>query len=137
MGCSEKQQKFLESFNALSSQEEKYFYLMELGKNASSLPKEEHRDEDLVTGCQSLLYLQVTCQNGLLKIRTYSDALISSGLAYLLTQIYDNEPPESVFKHPPLFIKKMGLLDALSPSRANGLKALYNKLQVEAAKWLK
>jgi cysteine desulfuration protein SufE len=89
-----------------------------------------------VPGCQSLLYLKIECKEGLLSLQASSDALISAGLAQLLIQVYDGEPTEAVFKCPPLFLKEIGLLEALSPSRANGLKSLYKKLQNESLKFL-
>ena len=134
--CLEKQRKFLETFSSLPTQEEKYHHVIELGRSASPMDLEDQLENHLVQGCQSLLYLKVVCKNKKLLISTHSDALISAGLAFLLTQVYIEEPPEAVFKCPPTFIKEMGLLSALSPSRANGLNSLYQKLQKESLKWL-
>ncbi len=134
--CLEKQRKFLKTFSSLSTQEEKYRHVIELGRSSSPMTPEDQIENHLVQGCQSLLYLKVACKNRQLLISTHSDALISAGLAFLLTQVYNGEPPEVVFKCPPTFIKKMGLLSALSPSRANGLNSLYQKLQRESLKWL-
>lgn len=134
--CLEKQCKFLETFSSLSTQEEKYHHVIELGRSATPMALEDQTENHLVQGCQSLLYLKVACTNKKLLISTHSDALISAGLAFLLTQVYNEEPPEAVFKCPPTFIKEMGLLSVLSPSRANGLNSLYQKLQKESLKWL-
>jgi len=134
--CLEKQHKFLETFSSFSTQEEKYHHVIELGRSASPMAHDDQIENYLVQGCQSLLYLKVACINKKLLISTHSDALISAGLAFLLTQVYNEEPPEAVFKCPPIFIKEMGLLSALSPSRANGLNSLYQKLQKESLKWL-
>ncbi|MCB1110519.1 MAG: SufE family protein [Chlamydiia bacterium] len=135
--CLEKQRHFLEVFSSFSSQEEKYHYLIDLGRKTPSMPSEERLEEFLVQGCQSLLYLKVSCSEGRLLIITHSDALISAGIAFLIAHVYHGEPPEAVFKCPPRFIQDIGLLTLLSPSRANGLKSLYQKLQKEAMQWLK
>ncbi len=134
--CLDKQNRFLEIFSAFSTQEEKYNHVIALGRASPPMPTKDHIKEYLVQGCQSLLYLKVTGSNSRIQVSTHSDALISSGLAYLLTHVYDGEPPEAVFKCPPTFLKEMGLLDALSPSRANGLNSLYQKLQKDSLKWL-
>lgn len=134
--CLENQSRIQKIFEALPSKEERYAKIMEMGQSASPLPKEDQIEENLVPGCQSLLYLKVTCQDGLLSIQTASDALISAGLAQLLVQAYDGEPPLAVTKCPPLFLKAVGILEALTPSRANGLKSLYQKLQKESLKFL-
>ena len=134
--CLKKQNFLKESFNALKSREEKYHRIIELGQAAPPMHPHEQVKENLVAGCQSLLYLKVECKKGLLALQTSSDALISAGLAQLLIKVYDGESPEAVFKCPPLFIKEIGLIEALSPSRANGLQSLYQKLQQESLKYL-
>lgn len=134
--CHEKQDLIKKTFLSLNSKEEKYKRIIELGQNAPTMDRNEQVKENLVPGCQSLLYLKVECRDGLLSLQASSDALISAGLAQLLIQVYDGETPESVIKCPPLFLKEMGLLEALSPSRSNGLKSLYQKLQKESLKFL-
>ena len=134
--CLKKQNLLKESFNALKSQEEKYHRIIELGQAAPPMHPHDQVKENLVAGCQSLLHLKVECTKGLLALQASSDALISAGLAQLLIKVYDGESPEAVFKCPPLFIKEIGLIEALSPSRANGLKSLYQKLQQESLKYL-
>lgn len=134
--CLEKQARLKKIFEALPSREARYEKIMQIGQSSSSFPKEAQIEENLVPGCQSLLYLKVSCTDGKLHIQTFSDALISAGLAQLLVQIYDGEPPMAVTGCPPLFLKDLGILESLSPSRANGLKSLYQKLQKESLKFL-
>lgn len=126
--CLEKQKDLSNEINAFPSSEGKYRRVIEIGRSAPPFPKEKKLEENLVKGCQSLLYLHVELLNGKLSIQTGSDALISAGLAALLCTIYQGEPPEAVLKCPPHFLKETGLLNALSPSRANGLKSLYQSL---------
>lgn len=134
--CLQKQSRIQKIFEELPSRDARYAKIIEMGQSASPMPKEDQKEEYLVPGCQSLLYLKVTCENGVLSIQTTSDALISSGLAQLLVQVYHGEPPLAVTKCPPLFLKEVGILGALSPSRANGLKSLYQKLQKESLKFI-
>lgn len=134
--CLRKQSRIQKIFEKLPSKDERYAKIIELGQLAPPMLKEDQVEENFVPGCQSLLYLKVTCQDGLLSIQTASDALISAGLAQLLVQTYDGAPPLAVTKCPPLFLKKIGILEVLSPSRANGLKSLYQKLQKESLKFL-
>ncbi|MDJ0651618.1 MAG: SufE family protein [Simkaniaceae bacterium] len=134
--CLDKQKKIKKHFLSLTSQEERYQKIIELGQNAPKMATEDQVEENLVAGCQSLLYLKIRCQKGKLSLQTSSNALISAGLAQLLVQIYNGESPEAIFTHPPHFFKEIGLLESLSPSRANGLKSLYQKLQKESLKFL-
>lgn len=126
--CLEKQKDLSNELNAFPSPEEKYRRVIEIGRSAPPFPEEKKLEENLVKGCQSLLYLHLELLNGKLSIQTGSDALISAGLAALLCTIYQGESPETVLKCPPHFLKETGLLNALSPSRANGLKSLYQSL---------
>jgi cysteine desulfuration protein SufE len=134
--CLEKQFRLKKNFDSLSSKEERYNKIIQLGQSAPRMSKEDQKEEYRVPGCQSLLYLKVTLINGLLSIQTTSDALISAGLARLLVEVYDGQPPLAVIHCPPLFLKELGILEALSPSRANGLKSLYQKLQKESLRLL-
>lgn len=134
--CLDKQEQIKKRFLSLKSQDERYQKIIELGQKAPKMTLEDQVEENLVPGCQSLLYLKIRCHEGKLSLQTSSDALISAGLAQLLVQTYNGEPPEAVFRCPPHFLKEIGLLESLSPSRANGLKSLYQKLQKESLKFL-
>ena len=134
--CTEKQEYLKESFLSLKTPEEKYHRIIELGQKASKMDLDDQVKENLVPGCQSLLYLKVERKEEKLSLQASSDALISAGLAQLLIQVYDEEPPEAVLKCPPYFLNELGLFESLSPSRANGLKSLFQKLQKESLKFL-
>ncbi len=134
--CLEKQARLKKVFSTLKTWEERYSHVIEMGRALPSIAKEDQVEENRVKGCQSTLYLKVDCIDGHLKLQASSDALISAGLASLLIEVYNGEPPEVVTQCPPLFLKEISLLDALSPGRANGLKSLYQKLQQECLKWL-
>ena len=136
LSCLDKQKQIKKSFLSLKTQEERYKKIIEFGQKAPKMAAQNQVEENLVPGCQSLLYLKVQNHQGKLSIETSSNALISAGLAQLLVQTYDGEPPEAILHCPPHFLKELGLLESLSPSRANGLKSLYQKLQKESLKFL-
>lgn len=134
--CLDKQEQIKKRFLFLKSQDDRYQKIISLGQSAPKMAPEDQVEENLVAGCQSLLYLKIKCHKGKLSLQASSNALISAGLAQLLVQIYDGEPPEAVFHCPPHFLRELGLLESLSPSRANGLKSLYKKIQKESLKFL-
>ena len=130
---------FLEKINVLknlfqtcSTNEARYQKIMEAGKTLPFFPEHWKCHAALVPGCQSVMYLHTTYENGLLTFAAASDALISAGLAALLIQIYNEESPELVLKHPPIFLQEFGIIESLSPSRANGVTSLYVKMKQEA-----
>lgn len=129
---------FLEKkFASFSSAEEKYLWIMELGKNLPSYPDSFKIEEKRVAGCQSTLYLLSEKKEGKLFFYADSDALISKGLAALALSIYSGETPETILKTPPDFLSKLGIFAALSPNRSNGLVSLLKKIFSEALFFLK
>ena len=110
--------------------------MIELGRSLKPYPKEDQTSDYLVKGCQSQLFLKATFKEGLIHFEAKSDALISAGLAALLLMIYDQQPPEAILKCPPTVLKELEITSYLSPSRANGLRSVYLRMQQEAVKAL-
>ena len=134
--CQKKQEKLKKQFLALNTMEERYEKIIEMGRMLPSFPKEEKKEENRVQGCQSLLYLKTTLHEENVDILVFSNALISSGLAALLVFVYQNESPIAILKYPPLFLKEIGILEALSPGRSNGLRSLYQKLRKNVVQFI-
>ena len=134
--CLAKQDEVKKLFNLCLSADEKYKKIIELGQGQPSLAPEFKTPENIVKGCQSILYLRTYVENGHLYFQVESEALISSGLASLLTRVYSGETPETVLKCPPAFIDDLGLAASLTPGRSNGLASMYLRMKQEALKFL-
>lgn len=132
----EKQQKIVEMFAGCANKEERYNKIIELGQQCKRLAPEDRIPENLVQGCQSLMYLKTEFDGKLMYFSAASDALISAGLAALLIMVYSGEPPEVVLKCPPTYLEEIGITSALSPNRANGLYSLHLRMKQEALKRL-
>lgn len=124
------------TFSALLSPEEKYTYLIELGRTLAPYPADRKNQTFVVPGCQSTLYLATTHQNGKLFFSADCDALISKGLAALLITIYSDATPQTILLNPPAFLYDLGIFASLSPSRSNGLASIYTRMKNEALKAL-
>lgn len=132
-----KVEELLEIFLPLTTQEERYKKIIELGRKLAPFPQDKLTEEHLVSGCQSKMYL--VCQileNNTLLIQARSDALISAGLAYLLLFVYSGQTPQTILTSPPHFIEKLSILPSITPGRANGLASLYVTIKKEALKQL-
>lgn len=105
-----------------------------MGRALPWLSEHARIQENLVQGCQSILYLEAELKDSKIYFNADSEALISKGLAALLIYVYSGQAPEALFKEPPLFLKEIGLHQALSPARSNGLASLYRKMQESAIK---
>jgi cysteine desulfuration protein SufE len=134
--CMEKQALLKQEFAHCSSRESKYEKIMEFGRQLPPFPEEEKKPENVVKGCQSVVYLSSRLEKGKLKFFAYSEALISSGLAMLLIKTYNDEEPEAVLKCPPLFLEELDIHASLTPGRANGLLSIYLRMKQDALKYL-
>jgi cysteine desulfuration protein SufE len=123
----------LSLFASFLDNEAKYKKIIVLGKSLPHLDPCYKIPSHLVRGCQSQMFLHSYLKNDLVIFEGESDALISAGLAALLIHVYSQETPEAILKCPPLFLKELGITEALSPSRANGLLSLYLRMKQEAA----
>lgn len=134
--CLQKQEAIKAIFNACPTHEARYQKIIELGRQLPAFNPSARIPGNLVSGCQSIMYLEVTLQGDKLFLNADSDALISKGLAALLIAVYSEETADTVAHCPPSFIKEIGLHNALSPARSNGLASLYHKMRQEALKYL-
>lgn len=112
-----------------------YLKLMENSSSSGSFDKQHMIKENLVTGCQSDLYLYEVYQNGRLFFFTYTEALISSGIAALFTEVYSGETPSIILTCKPIFFQQ--LTPYLSFGRVNGGESLYMRMKQIAVKYLK
>ncbi|MCF6766938.1 SufE family protein [Thiotrichales bacterium 19S11-10] len=126
----EKQKEVVENFEFFEDWQEKYAYLIGLGKSLETFPEEKKNDEHLIKGCQSLVWFDVELRDdGLLYFRGISDAAIVSGLIGLLIHVYSGQSPEDILASEPEFIKEIGLEQHLSPTRNNGLYSMLKAIK--------
>lgn len=134
--CREKQRRLVEIFLACPSEEAKYEKIIELGQRQIPLAAVYKTKENLVEGCQSQVYLHSYYKQDKMVFETEADALISAGLAKLLTDVYSNETPETVLKYPPTYLEEVGIHSSLTPNRANGLYSMHLRMKRDALKIL-
>lgn len=131
-----RQDELKKLFTSCKTPEERYELIIALGKKLPPLSSTHKSSNNLVEGCQSQLYLHSTFVNGKLHFEIDSDALISKGLGAILLYLYNDETPENILKHPPTLLAELNIFTSLSPTRANGLKSLYTKMQKIALQYL-
>jgi cysteine desulfuration protein SufE len=134
--CLEKQRKIKEIFLACPSEEAKYEKIIALGREQNLLAPEYKVTENLVRGCQSQMYLHSYLSGNTMIFEAESDALISAGLAALLTLVYSGEIPEVILKCPPTYLDELGISSSVSPNRASGLYSVHLRMKQDALKCL-
>ena len=132
--CQAKQARLILLFAECTTPQKKYEKIIELGRQLPAYPPEFKSPEHKVSGCQSEMYLHCSMNEGKIQFQVFSEALISAGLAALLLFVYHDEPPETIFSCPPLFLETLGIHASLSPGRSNGLSSLFLRMKQEALK---
>jgi cysteine desulfuration protein SufE len=121
----------------LDDWDDRYRYLIDLGKTLPALPPEAYCDAFKVPGCASQVWLMMDRDAGSdrLAIRGDSDALIVKGLVALVIAMFsDRAPQEIVATNAQAFFTEIGLKDHLTSQRANGLASMVARIQAEAAR---
>ncbi len=111
---------------------ERYQYIIELGRKLPPFPAEWTNDQHRVPGCQSQVWMESDLSGGTLRLAGASDAAIVSGLVALLLRVYSGRNPAEVLQTDPVFLKDLGLLEALSTNRGNGIAAMARAVQQAA-----
>lgn len=134
MTLEEKQQDIVDEFAVFDDWMDKYEYIIELGKDLPIIDENFKTDERLIDGCQSRVWLESNCENGLMKYTADSDAIIAKGIIALLIRVLNNEKPTDIVKSELNFLSEIGLQEHLSPTRANGLVSMVKRMKLSALK---
>ncbi len=111
---------------------ERYQYIIELGRKLPPFPEEWSTDAHRVPGCQSRVWMHAERRGENLHFAGASDAAIVAGLVALLLRVYSGRTPTEILATSPNFLKDLGLLEALSTNRGNGIAAMARKLHERA-----
>ena len=129
---SEALDKIVERLGSTSDPKRRYEYVLWLAKKLKALPQEEQTDDIRVRGCVSQVFVRGDLEEGVMRWRGDSDALITKGLLALLIQGLDGLTPEQIQAVDPAFIEATGLQASLTPSRANGFLNILRMMQAQA-----
>jgi len=129
------QAEIIDEFAFFSDWTERYQYLIDLGKALPDLPPELKTDAHKLRGCSSNVWLDFCGDQAQVRIRGISDSSIVSGLIALVLRVYDGLSSDEILSTEPAFINAIGLQKHLSPTRANGLRAMLDEIRRRAAEF--
>jgi cysteine desulfuration protein SufE len=112
---------------------DRYQFIIEMGRKLPPFPDSWADDAHRVPGCQSRVWMEAILRNGKLFFAGISDAAIVSGLIALLLRVYSGRARDEILATDPVFLKELGLLEALSTNRGNGIAAMARKVREVAA----
>lgn len=126
------QQQIIDEFAALSDWTERYKHIINIGRKLEPLDEEYKIEGNLVRGCQSQVWLHTRFEDGSVIFEADSDAAITKGLVALMVRFYSGRTPDTIIGTDPVFIKKIGMQEHLSPTRSNGLASMVKQMKIYA-----
>ncbi len=136
MTINEKQDGIIEDFELFDDWMEKYEYIIQLGKELPLIDEQYKKDENLIKGCQSKVWLHADYKDGKLFFTADSDALITKGLVSMVVQVLTGHTPKEIAEAEIYFVDKIGLRSHLSPTRSNGLLSMLKQIKMYAVAFL-
>lgn len=132
MTINEIQDELISDFEFFEDWMSKYEYIIQLGKELPLIDEAYKKDEYLIKGCQSRVWLHADHQDGRVIFTADSDAIITKGLVSLMVKVLSGHAPKDIAESDLYFIDKIGLTEHLSPTRANGLLSMVKQMKMYA-----
>jgi len=132
MTINEIQEEIIKEFEKFNTWQEKYNYLIKIGKNLPPLDEKYKTEENLIKGCQVKTWFHSTFKDGKLFFEIDSLSLIVRGIIALLIRIFSGQKPEDIKNASLDFVKKIGLEENFSPFKENSLFKIVNRIKSEA-----
>ncbi|MBU1011654.1 MAG: SufE family protein [Bacteroidetes bacterium] len=124
--------QIIEEFTHFEDWMDKYNYIIEMGKDVPKIDPDLKTDNNLISGCQSKVWLHAEYKDGRVLFSADSEAVITRGLASLLIRVMNKQTPEDILNSDFFFVKKLGLKEHLSPNRSNGLVSMIKQMKLYA-----
>jgi cysteine desulfuration protein SufE len=129
--------EILDNFSLLDEWDDRYRYVIELGRTLAPLPEAARTDTNKVQGCASQVWLTTAVEPGpngpVLRFVGDSDAHIVRGLIAILLSIYSDKPARDILATDALAtFDSLGLREHLTPQRSNGLRSMVERMRRDA-----
>jgi cysteine desulfuration protein SufE len=133
MSIAATQDEIVSEFSLLEGDQEMcVMYLMELGQKLPALKESARKDDHLVQGCQSKVWLTAELVQGRVFFSADSNTAITKGLVSLLIRIYNGHLPEEILAAELTFMKAIGMDRFIGTQRSNGFASMIRQMKVYA-----
>lgn len=132
MTINEIQDEIIEEFELFSDWMDKYENIIQIGKELPIIEDQYKKEENLIKGCQSQVWLHAEYKNGKVFFTADSDAIITKGLVSLVIKVLSGHTPREIAESDLYFVKAIGLHNHLSPTRSNGLLSMVKQMKAYA-----
>jgi cysteine desulfuration protein SufE len=111
---------------------DKYSYLIDMGKDVEPMAEEFKTKQNLISGCQSRVWVKAEYKDGRIYFSADSDAVITKGIVSLLIRVFSGQKTDDILIADTSFIDNIGLKEHLSPTRSNGLMSMLKQIKLYA-----
>lgn len=125
----ETEEEIIDSFSLFDTWEEKYEYIIDLGKKLPVLDDKYKVPENIIKGCQSTVWLVTDYVDGKIFFKADSDAVIVKGLVSMLISVLSGHTPTEILDAKLDFIREIGMMNHLAQTRSNGLLAMIKQMK--------
>ena len=132
MTIEEVQNEIIDEFSMFEDWEERYQYMIDLGKALPLIEDQFKTDDNIIKGCQSKVWVHANMQDDKVNFTADSDAIITKGIIAILIRVFSNQHPKDILTANTDFIDRIGLKEHLSPTRANGLVSMIKQIKMYA-----
>jgi cysteine desulfuration protein SufE len=126
------QNKIVEEFDFFDDWDDKYGFIIDMGKSLKVLDSEFKTDDNIIKGCQSQVWLHAFLKDDKIIFEAESDAIIVKGIVAMLLRVFSDQTPNDIVNADIFFMEKIGMAKHLSPTRANGLVAMIKQIKLYA-----
>jgi cysteine desulfuration protein SufE len=125
----EREEEITDEFSLFDTWEEKYEYIIDLGKKLEPLDEKYKVEENIIKGCQSTVWLISDYKDGKVFYKAESDAMIVKGLISMLIRVLSGHKPDEILNAKLDFIKDIGMMTHLAQTRSNGLLSMVKQIK--------
>ena len=126
------EEEIVDEFNMFENWIDKYDYLIDLGKSLPKIDSMYKTQENIITGCQSQVWLHAKKVDNKVVFTADSDAIMTKGIIAMLIRVLSEQKAENIINTNLDFIDKIGLNEQLSQTRANGLNSMIKQMKIYA-----
>jgi cysteine desulfuration protein SufE len=128
----ENQRQVAAALRALKTAQDRLAYIVDLGRRAPPLANEFKTEAYRVEGCLAKVWFVPEFVDRRCQFRADSDSTIVKGIAVLLCDLYNGQPPEEILQSSPTSLEELGITQHLTPNRRNSLGRIWEKIQAFA-----
>jgi len=125
-------EEIIDEFSMFDDWEERYQYMIDLGKDLPLIDEQYKTEDNIIKGCQSKVWVHAEMLDEKVNFTADSDAIITKGIIAILVRVFSNQHPQDILDADTGFIDAIGLKEHLSPTRANGLVSMIKQLKMYA-----